>query len=255
MDLACRHQHTARHLAFKLCRRFVDDEPPVSLVESTAAVWHEHWQADDQIARVLRHIFHSEEFCSGTGEKVRRPFEVLTAALRKTDAEISPRDHFSGWQPWGELLTRFQQTGHGSFRWPAPDGYPDTAERWSSVFVLGQVWRLLSRLPELRESGSSGPLMQIQSLSVNNLPSGQRTARRLVDFWIERLIGRPIAEERRAELIDFLRQNAAADDVLDLESGLPDGLWAAGNLSAHYTPARLRATVALICTCPEFHHR
>lgn len=253
MDRACQHRQTALHLAFKLCRRFVADEPPTELVESTADVWQQSWQDDDQIAKVLRHMLDSEAFRSGVGEKMRRPFELVTAALRKTGAEIAPRDHFAGWQPWGEFLTRFQQTGHGSFRWPAPDGYPDTAERWSSVSVLGQTWRLLSRLPELSDEGE--PLMRVHALTVDHLSPAQRTAQGLVDFWIQRLIGRPIAPTRRTELIDFLRQNAAANDVLDLESGLPDGQWSANNLSAHYTPARLRATVALICTCREFHQR
>ena len=253
MDLACGHRKTAHHLAFKLCRRFVSDQPPASLVESAADVWQAHWGDDDQIARVLRHIFTSEEFRSGAGEKMRRPFELMIAALRKTGAEIAPKDHFSGWQPWGELLTRFQQTGHGSFRWPAPDGYPDTADRWSSVSVLGQIWRLLSRLPELHSDGD--PLMRVHELTVEHLSVAERTAENLVDFWVQRLIGRPIGQARRTELIDFLRQNAPADDVLDLQSGLPDGQWSANNLSAHYTPARLRAAVALICTCPEFHRR
>jgi uncharacterized protein (DUF1800 family) len=254
MDLACQHSQTAHHLAHKLCRRFVSDEPPASLVESAAVVWQEHWQADDQIARVLRHILNSEEFRSGSGEKLRRPFEMVAAALRKTGAEIAPKDRFSGWQPWDEFFTRLQQTGHGSFRWPAPDGFPDTADLWSSVSVMGQVWRLLSRLPELRES-EGDPLMRIHELTVSHLSPQQRSARGLVDFWIQRLVGRPLAGQRRGELIDFLRQNADADTPLDIESNLPDGHWSASNLSAHYTPARLRAAVALICTCPEFHRR
>lgn len=253
MDRLAAHPATALHICRKLCRRFIADVPPESLVESAAAVWEAHWQDDDQIAHVMRHILTSDPMVEGQGQKVRRPFELMIAAFRKTDAQVAPR-HYDGWSPYGEMLSRFQQTGHGNFRWQPPDGYPDTASRWTSVSVMGQSWRLLSRLPELRDDGSA--LLRIHELTVAGLPDpAQRTSVALVDWWIERLVGRPVANARRQELIDFLRQNAPASVALDITSNLPDGNWAGGNLSAHYTPVRLRAVVSMIMILPEFHLR
>lgn len=255
MDFLCMHRQTARHLCAKLCRRFVDDEPPPDLVESAADVWQDNWQATDQIALVVRHILTSDAFVDAGGAKVRRPFEMLTAAFRQTGAQIEVAAN-ADWNPYGELITRLRQTGHGCFRWPAPDGYPDTAARWTSASVMGQTWRLISRLPEMRRPDDSDFLLQIHALTIAGLPDpGQRTAAGLVDFWLERLIGDSISAGRRQELIDFLRQNAAADEALDIVSDQPDGSWGGDDLSAHYTPARLRATVALIMMLPEFHRR
>lgn len=255
MDRLASHSATARHLCHKLCRRFIADDPPEALVESAAAVWQTNWEEPDQIARVMRHILTSDAMLSGAGTKVRRPFELLAAALRKTDAEIEPR-HYDGWAPYGELFNRFQQTGHGSFRWPAPDGYPDTAARWTSVSVMGQNWRLMSRLPELRVGGDGAFLLPIQAMSEQAFPDpAQRIAANLVGWWLDRLIGGEVNAFRRQELVDFLSQNAAPDQPLNLTENLPHGVWRASNLSEHYTPPRLRATVAMIMMLPEFHQR
>lgn len=255
MDFLCMHRQTARHLCEKLCRRLIDDEPSQALVESAAEIWHEHWQSDDQIALVVRHILTETALGEGFGAKLRRPLELLCAALRKTGAEFEPQPD-SGWSPYGELLSRLRQTGHGCFRWPAPDGYPDRSDAWTSASVMGQSWRLLSRLPELRRPDDSDFLLRIQHLTLEGLPApADRTAAGLVDLWLQRLIGRPVAAVRRTQLVDFLRQDAAPDTPLDITSGYPTGQWSAGNLSAHYTPPRLRATVAMIMMLPEFYQR
>ncbi len=254
MNYMCMHRQTAKHLCKKLCQRLIDDEPPQSLIDSAATVWHDNWQADDQIARVVRHVLSSDFFISGGGAKIRRPFELMCAAFRKTAAEIEPQPT-GGWNPWGDLFYRFRQTGHGCFRWPSPDGYPDLGARWTSASVMGQTWRLLSRMPELDDDNDQF-LLRIHEQTVAGLPApSQRSAQGLIDSWLARLIGRPVDASRRIELIDFLRQNAAADAPLDITSGLPDGNWSGGDLSAHYTPSRLRATVALIMMLPEFHQR
>jgi uncharacterized protein (DUF1800 family) len=255
MDRLASHSATARHLCRKLCRRFIADSPPEDLVESAAAVWQANWQAPDQITRVMRHILTSDAMLNGRGNKTRRPFELLIAALRKTSAEIEPR-HFDGWTPYGELFYRFEQTGHGSFLWPAPDGYPDTASRWTSASVMGQSWRLMSRLPELRENGDGAFLLPVLELSLQAFAEPtERTAGNLVDWWLDRLVVGEVNAARHQELVDFLRQNASPDAPLNLAENPPHGVWRAGNLSEHYTPARLRALVALIMMLPEFYRR
>ncbi|TVQ28570.1 MAG: DUF1800 domain-containing protein [Wenzhouxiangella sp.] len=255
MDLLARHPATARHICAKLCRRFIADDPPQALVDSAAEVWRLHWDRHDQIQRVLRHILNVSSLTAGAGQKVRRPFEMVTALLRKTNAEFAP-GRWDDWQPYGEFFNRFQQTGHSSFEWPAPDGYPDVAMRWLSASSMGQTWRLISRMPELRMPDDGPFLLGIHDITLSGLPqASQRTARNLADWWIERLIGRPVQPQRRAQVIDFLRQNADADAPLDLTSNAPYGSWSGNNLSAHFTPVRLRVAVSLIAMFAEFHQR
>ena len=256
MDLLARHAATARHLATKLCRRFISDDPPQSLIDSTAEVWRSAWQAPDQIAQVMRHLLTSDEFKQGQGEKVRRPFELVASAMRKLDADIEPRHYDDFWRPYNEFFNRFSLTGHASFRWPAPNGYPDTKDRWTSASVMGQTWRILSLLPEMKKSDDGPFLMKVQDLTLAAFPNaGNRTAVNLVDFWIGRLLNGQIHTSRRQEYIDFLRQNAAPDQALDISAGFPNGNWSSGDLSEHYTPVRLRAMVSLILVSPEFYQR
>jgi hypothetical protein len=121
---------------------------------------------------------------------------------------------------------------------------------------MGQSWRLLSRLPEIRSPVDGPFLTRVQAMTLEAFPNpAERSARQLVDFWIGRLVNGRMHAIRRQELIDFLRQNAGPDDSLDLTNGFPNGNWAQGNLSAHYTPVRLRAMVSLILMSPEFYQR
>jgi hypothetical protein len=265
MDLLCQHPGTARHLCTKLIRRFITDEPPAALVESAAAIWRAQWQAPDQIAQVLRHILNAPEVLNLWGAKTKRPFEAFAQALRATSAEFSPTAFPAAWMPYNLLDALIQQTGHGPFRWPTPDGFPDVASKWQGVGTLAQTWKLMSWLPELRASGSGDTpfLLRILEETFAAFPtSTDRTATALVDFWLDRIIGFTVEASRRAQLIDFLRQNASADAPIDLvsddlDAGVPQrrGRWNGNNLAQHYSIARLRSTVALMFALPEFHQR
>jgi hypothetical protein len=140
LDFLAHHPHTARHLAFKLCRRFVSDTPPPGLVDSAAAVY---LAEDTAIAPVVRHLLHSPEFAASRGAKVRRGFEVLVASLRAMRAGVSSDPvadlarylHSPGWG----LLERLGQRLWGHV---TPDGYPDTGPDWISADALLRRWEL-----------------------------------------------------------------------------------------------------------------
>lgn len=266
LDILAAHPKTALRLCGKLCRRFIGDDPPQALVESAAAIWKQHWQSDDQIARVMRHILSSEAFKSTWGDKVKRPWEAMLHAMRATSAEFTPRLRMDSgtWNAYIDFNDRMAQTGNGPFRWPTPDGFPDTAEKWQSVSPLSQTWRFLSRITEMRDTGTGDTpfFLRIEQQTKGNLTAPNRTAAKIVDFWIDRIYGYAIAADRRQQIIDFLRQNAGADAALDLDeddvnAGVPQhqGRWNGNNLSRHYTIARLRAAVALLLMLPEFFHR
>ena len=77
---------TAKYIAYKLVRRFVADDPPMSLVNSAAAVFRAN---DTAIVPTLRHIFQSREFAASGMSKIRRPHEHMVATLRALGASHS----------------------------------------------------------------------------------------------------------------------------------------------------------------------
>src|SRR5439155_462013 len=85
LDILARHPSTARHIAFKLARRLVSDEPPPALVERAAATFA---RTDGDIAEVVRTIVTSPEFFSRAAfrAKVKTPFELVVSARRALDA-------------------------------------------------------------------------------------------------------------------------------------------------------------------------
>ncbi len=144
LNVMARHPATARHIAYKLCRRFVADTPPPALVTSAAQVYRDN---DTAIAPVLRHIFHSTAFAAGPRNKVRRGFEVLVAYARAMGGEIDPDPvgdvaNFIHGYGWGFL----ERLGQRLWGHQTPDGYPDTAADWISADGLLRRWETAGAL-------------------------------------------------------------------------------------------------------------
>jgi len=253
LDRLASHPATARHVCRKLAVRFISDSPPDSLVESAADIFRAQWEAPDQIAQVVRHLLESPPAFDEASGKRRRPYDQVIAMLRKTDADVVPIN-LGDWNPWGEFLYRLRQTGHGPFRWRTPDGFPDNSEAWASTSVLGQTWRLLSRLPQL-EDAAENQILPVLDLTRAALPPAERTPERIVDLWLDRVLGYAPQDFRRRDLIDFMRQNGASSQVLDLDANPPYGSWNGNDLSQHYNGVRLNAMVSLVFTLPEAHLR
>ena len=123
LDMLAEHPATAEFLAFKLCRRFIADEPPQSIVDQVANTLHTNWQASDQIKLAMEVLLKSNEFLNTWGEKVKRPFEKTIAAMRQIEYgfQFNPSEEYSNWHHWG-----FQDSGQPPFGWTSPNGYPDT---------------------------------------------------------------------------------------------------------------------------------
>lgn len=155
LQFLARHPQTADYIAFKLCRRFVSDTPPASLVASAAAVFLAN---DTAIVPVLRHIFNSSEFAASGGQKVRRPFELLTAAMRSLGTSV-PMDPQS--DAAEDLIRALQRMGHQPWTWEMPDGFPDEALPWVNSTALLLGWEFTSRLArdQLTRQDDDSPLV------------------------------------------------------------------------------------------------
>ncbi len=161
------HPATYRHLATKLVRHFVADDPPPSAVARIQAVLHEGH--GDLRAASLALIALPEAWRPLT--KLRSPFDYLIAALRALDLPPDQRTDPAGWlaalgQP---LLTA-----------PLPNGWPDTAADWASGEALLRradwAWAVAPRagtLAPLEAAASSlGPLASATTLdAIRRAPS------------------------------------------------------------------------------------
>jgi len=140
IDYLAHHPSTARYICWKLCRRFIGDNPPMTLVDSAAAVFTAN---DTAIAPTLRHIFMSDEFAASGGTKVRRPLEHLVACLRAVNATMStdPVGHSAV-----ALRSALDDMGQPLFERATPDGYPDIAPYWVSSDSLLNRWEVSARI-------------------------------------------------------------------------------------------------------------
>jgi len=244
LDRLASHPRVAKFICKKLIRRFVSDTPKQKLIDSAAVIFRANWQQPDQIERVLRHILNSDDFINSWGLKNRRPFEATVAAMRALgqDWTVAVGDGKSD-----ELMWRFGFTGHVPYNWPAPNGYPDTAQAWSGANSYAMTWKLLNWMTET--SNASVPVSPILATTRSGVSSW--TANNLVTFWCNRLLGYQPDAARKQTLVNFMAQNgnAASYVIADTEA------WAGNDLKAHYNQSRLRSMVSLILMSPEFMSR
>ncbi len=220
------HPSTARHLATKLCRRFVSDTPPKSLVDSAAKVY---LASGTQIAPVLRHIFASRAFRSSVGAKYRRPMEMVGASVRALGLKIEMLQVFD--QGTG-LYPHLETLGQAPFNWPPPDGYPDVAEEWLSTAANLARWNFLQALVAGQVGGLGAP--DYAALLGTPTPA---TAGELVDRMFLTLTYQFPVEEHRQALLRYLgRYDDAPVDANEVQAESP--ALAALVLSSPYLQAR-----------------
>lgn len=253
-DRLVAHPGTARHIATKLCRRFVGDSPSAALVDAVADVFTANLQASDQIAKMLRVILLSSEFKDGWATGMRRPYEVTASAMRALGTQFTPRpDNTTAWTATERLINYLNQCGHRSFNWAPPNGYPDRQTAWASTGALAMTLRLLAWLPEMRVNNDSTSAFTADILgqTMAQFPTAStRTAPALIGWWCDRLLGyRP--EPLYTQATAMLQQNAAASEAINIDSDA----WNSGNLKAHYSQQRLRTAVGMLLMGPDYFRR
>jgi len=125
LDIVCGHPSTARHVATKLCRRFIDDDPPGDAVATVAAAFT---NSEGNIATMLQALFATDAFRTSRGTMFKRPLRYVLSALRGVDARTN----------CGPPVLRYlERMGHAPFQYPSPDGYPQEAAPWLGTLL----WR------------------------------------------------------------------------------------------------------------------
>jgi uncharacterized protein (DUF1800 family) len=117
-DLA-RAPATAQHIALKLARHFVADEPPPSLVAKLAKTFSD---TDGNLKEVAKTLLGADESWAPQRTKLKSPAEWTIAMLRLTTA---PQNI-----PVGRILGTQAVLGEALWRPLSPNGYPDTEAAW-----------------------------------------------------------------------------------------------------------------------------
>jgi uncharacterized protein (DUF1800 family) len=124
---------TARFLCWKLARRFVSDTiaPDDPLVADLSATY---LREDTAIAPVLRLAARRSD---RWGPKVRRPLDLVAAALR-TGGPVPTAGQFRA--SAGQLHATLDTLGQVPWKWPAPNGFPESAGAWSGAGAMIARW-------------------------------------------------------------------------------------------------------------------
>ncbi|HVY46359.1 MAG TPA: DUF1800 domain-containing protein, partial [Minicystis sp.] len=118
VDVLTDHPSCARHVATRLCRAFVADEPPARAVDDAASAFTASRGA---IAPVVRSILRSEAFGASARGKLKRPFRFVVSALRALGADATGR---------GDVARALAAMGQSPFSYPTPDGPPERGAAW-----------------------------------------------------------------------------------------------------------------------------
>ncbi len=169
LDDLAGHPSTGRHLAWKLARHFLSDDPPEAVVQHLEATYYEN---DTKLMPLYRALLEHPASWETFGQKVRQPFDYLVASLRvavppgEVDEVTKPR--FEAFETKEGMMSNDPMPGHyrftlvplrsmGQLPWsaPGPDGWPEDAAAWVSPQGLTERIALSTRL-------ARGPLRQTE---------------------------------------------------------------------------------------------
>ena len=126
LDVLARHPSTARHVASKLARRFVADDPPPALVERLA---QRFLATDGDLRAVMQSLADSPEFRDARPTKFKTPYQYVVSAVRATGiptTNVRP------------LMAQLAQLGQPLYGCQTPDGWHDTEAAWLNPAAITQ---------------------------------------------------------------------------------------------------------------------
>lgn len=158
-DLA-RHPQTATHIATKLVRHFVADDPPQAAVERIAKAFRD---SDGHLPAVHHALIDLPQAWQAAPVKYKTPHEFVLSALRSLD--------FVPDKPQ-QIAAPFQLLGQRPYSPGSPAGWPDTAAQWDGPDALLKRIEWAARLGEQMASRTKPLLLAESSLGT---ALGERT--------------------------------------------------------------------------------
>ncbi len=227
LDILASHPATAQHIATKLCRRFIADDPPDNVVQAAAAAFS---SSGGDIPTVLRVIFAAPEFLNAP-PKFKRPFEYLISLYRAFDVDLQLENQEkkldrSGASPLGLLSVM----GHLPFNHATPEGYSDNGAAWISDMLIRWNLPVVLVYGSLKDAKIDlTALAQSQNVEIKPRPA--------LDFFAQLLLGRALTQAELDTIWGYASKN-----------GEPDLTTEAGKLL-------MRDAISLIAASPAYQYR
>lgn len=161
LDLLATHPATAHHIATKLVRHFISDDPPPNAV---AAVEKTFIASGGNLSQTYLTLVSLPEARSPTGAKARNDRDFLIAALRA--ANISQQDLLD--VPDGKKVSpltvgALRVLHHGYWNAPSPAGWPEDADEWLNSTGLAARFEIIPRILQ------AAPNLTVDELLTNAL--------------------------------------------------------------------------------------
>lgn len=194
IHLLATHPSTAKFISTKLARKFVNDNPPASLVEKMAQTFQ---KSGGDLREVLHTMFTAPEFFAPENfrAKIKTPFEMTVSAVRALGAETNGGPQFHRW---------LAQMGEGLFLAQPPTGYPDTAEHWVNTGALLERMNFAVALASNRVAGTR---VNLETLAAPGKPSSTSQA---VDYYVKLFLHGNVSPQTRATIDQALNDQQLA---------------------------------------------
>ncbi len=200
LDILAYHPSTARFIAQKLCRRFVADFPPETIVQSTAEVF---FTTGGDIRATMRHLLLSDEFMTAYGQKFRRPIDFIVGTLRALRDGLEVDNTYVFIEP-------LEGMGQLPYAWNPPNGYPDVAGAWLNTNGLLYRWNIGLSMALAGEGYADGIALNLDAV----IPPAN-TVGELVDLVADRMVAVTLPADLRQLFINLLNRDGDASAPVD----------------------------------------
>jgi uncharacterized protein (DUF1800 family) len=209
IDIILSQEVASRFISNKLFRFFAYEEIDDMLADSLG---YEFRQANYEIRPLVKLILNSQAFYSpqAIGAQIKSPLQLVLGTIRQMNLSMPRQPQI--------LLGPLNQMGQVPFSPPNVRGWPG-GRMWINTSTLFVRYNTGYRLID-------GQLPKADKSKLNEETKDAPDAGAVVDYWINRLIQRPIASDKRQVLIDALgsspQQEQSVRKMIQLIVSMPD---------------------------------
>jgi uncharacterized protein (DUF1800 family) len=194
LEILAHQPATAKFIATKLARKFVNDNPSPQLVARVAAAYT---KSDGDIRETLRALFTSPEFNGPENfrAKIKTPFELAVSAVRALGGETNGGPAMHQW---------IARMGEPLYQYQPPTGYPDTAEHWVNTGALLERINFALALAANRIPGTRVELARFVGAQ-----GGRVDQARVLDAFVDAILQGDMSAQTKASLLKKLNEPRA----------------------------------------------